>query len=123
MTVRQQQVARQLMAEVSDILRNRMRDPRLGFVTLVDCETSRDLRHARIYVSVLAEDPEERKAVVAVLQGAAGYMRTLLAKRLEMRCLPALAFRLDDTAGTAGRIEQILAEMAVRDDSTETGDS
>jgi len=122
MTVRQQQVARVLLAEISDILHTEMRDPRLGFVTLVDAEPSRDLRHARIHVSVLCESADEQKAVLDVLQGAAGYIRTLLGQRLETRYTPALVFMLDQSAAHAARVERILSEIAKGHENTPRGD-
>ena len=121
-TVRQQQVGKVLMAEISDILRTRMRDPRLGFVTLIDAEPSRDLRHAKIHVSVLRDTLGEQEAVVDVLQGAAGHIRTLLGQRLDMRCIPELVFLLDTTAAQAAHVERILSEIARSHDSTPRGD-
>jgi len=109
-TVRQQQVARMLVAEISDIIRREMSDPRLGFATLVGAETSRDLRHARVYVSVLGDEEEQTRCLEA-LNGAVGYIRSLLGPRMTMRYVPELSFRLDHTAESAQHIEALLRDL------------
>lgn len=111
MTVRQQQVARMLVAEISDIIRREMNDPRLGFATLVGAEPSRDLRHARVYVSILGDEEDQRRSLEA-LNGAVGYIRSLLGPRLTMRYVPEITFRLDHTAESAQHIEVLLRGLA-----------
>jgi len=111
MTIRQQQVARRLLAEISDIVRNAMRDPRLGFVTLVAAEPSRDLKVARIYISVMG-DADQRRECLDALSGAAGYIRVMLGRRLTMRYVPELRFQSDDSAESAQRLEEILRSIA-----------
>jgi ribosome-binding factor A len=86
-----------------------LKDPRIGFVTVTDVKTSADLRHARVYVSVLGT-PEEHEASVQGLQSAHGYLQARLARELRMKHTPALTFILDDTAERAQRVERLVAQ-------------
>lgn len=94
---------------VSHAVSNDLKDPRIGFVTVTDVRTSPDLRHARVYVSVLGGD-EERGATVAGLQSAHGLLQRRLASELKMKFTPTLEFLHDDTTDRAFRLEEILRE-------------
>ncbi|UTI62756.1 30S ribosome-binding factor RbfA [Paraconexibacter antarcticus] len=83
-----------------------LKDPRIGFVTVTDVKTSPDLRHARVYVSVLGS-ADEQQASLAGLQSAHGFLQAGLAKSLRMKHTPALTFILDDTAERAARVERL----------------
>jgi ribosome-binding factor A len=85
-----------------------LKDPRVGFVTVTDVKTSPDLRHARVFVSVLGT-PEEQQASLAGLQSAHGFLQAGLARNLRMKHTPALTFILDDTAERAARVERLVA--------------
>ena len=98
------------MREVlSDALTRDLKDPRVGFVTVTAVETSPDLRHARVYVSVLGTQ-EERAASLAGLQSAHGYLQARVASQLRMKHTPQLHFEEDDTARRADRIERLLGD-------------
>ncbi|MCW2957799.1 MAG: rbfA [Solirubrobacterales bacterium] len=86
-----------------------LKDPRIGFVTVTDVKTSADLRHARVYVSVLGT-PEEHDASLKGLQSAHGYLQARLARELRMKHTPALTFILDDTAERAQRVERLVSQ-------------
>jgi ribosome-binding factor A len=94
---------------LSDALAQGLKDPRVGFVTVTDVKTSPDLRHARVFVSVLAA-PAERGASLAGLQSAHGYLQRLVASELRLKHTPTLEFLPDDTAERAMRIERLLHE-------------
>ncbi len=87
-----------------------LRDPRLGFATITRVNLSQDLRHATILVSILG-DADVRRASMAVLEGAAAYLRHRLASRLKLRNTPALSFHEDPGIRAADRIEGILREL------------
>ena len=87
-----------------------LRDPRLGFTTITRVHLSPDLRHATIMVSILA-DADTRQASMAVLQGAASYLRRLLASRLKLRNTPSRSFREDPGIRAADRIDGILRDL------------
>jgi ribosome-binding factor A len=113
MSLRLQRVRELLKEEVSHILMREMKDPRLGFVTVTDVDVSADLRHARVYVSVLGSK-EEREATMEVLEHAAGFVRRTLGERIRLRYIPELVFVYDETAEKAARIEQLLASIRER---------
>lgn len=98
------------MREVlSDAVTSDLKDPRVGFVTVTDVKTSADLRHARVYVSVLGGE-REQTASIAGLQSAHGYLQARVARELHMKHTPQLDFVLDDTAERADRLERMLGE-------------
>jgi ribosome-binding factor A len=96
------------MREVlSDVLTHELKDPRVGFVTVTDVKTSPDLRHARVYVSVLG-DPEVVEASLEGLRSAHGFLQGRVGGELRLKNTPTLQFLHDDTAERAQRLEQIL---------------
>ncbi len=84
-----------------------LKDPRIGFVTVTDVKTSPDLRHARVFVTVLGTAPE-REAALAGLQSAHGVLQRRLAAELRMKRTPTLAFHYDETTDRAMRMEELL---------------
>ena len=94
---------------LSDAVAKDLKDPRVGFVTVTDVRTSPDLRHARVYVSVLGT-PEEREASLAGLRSAHGYLQGRVGGELRLKHTPQLEFHYDDTAERAQRLERLLAE-------------
>jgi ribosome-binding factor A len=99
------------MREVlSDALGRGLKDPRVGFVTVTAVETSPDLRHARVYVSVLGTD-EERSASLDGLSSAHGFLQRRVATALRLKYTPQLVFEEDDTARRAERVERLLSDV------------
>jgi ribosome-binding factor A len=84
-----------------------LKDPRIGFVTVTDVKTSPDLRHARVFVTVLGTPPE-REAALAGLQSAHGVLQRRLAAELRMKRTPTLTFHYDETTDRAMRMEELL---------------
>lgn len=84
-----------------------VRDPRLSGVTITEVDVTRDLMVARVHFTVLG-DRDAAQAAQAALDHAAGYLRTQLAGRVELRLAPELVFRLDRSAEYASRIDQLL---------------
>jgi len=98
------------MREVlSDAITSEVKDPRVGFVTVTAVETSPDLRHARVYVSVLGDEPV-RKRSMAGLQSAHGYLQKRVAHELRLKNTPTLDFLYDDSLDRGMRIAEILGE-------------
>jgi ribosome-binding factor A len=106
---RPERLAEQIREEVSLILAGEVEDPRVGFVTVTDAKVTPDLRHAKIFVSVLGTDTEIAESIKA-LNHASGYVRSQLGAVLRIRRVPDLHFVHDDTIRTATRIEEILSE-------------
>lgn len=93
---------------LSDALGHRdLKDPRIGFVTVTDVRTSADLRHARVYVSVLGSDTE-REETLEGLRSAHGVLQRRVAGELRLKRTPMLEFAYDDTADRAMRLEELL---------------
>jgi ribosome-binding factor A len=101
---------------IGDAVASDLKDPRVGFVTVTDVRTSPDLRHARVYVSVLGEgggssQPEQREASLEGLRSAHGYLQGRLASELRLKRTPTLEFAYDDTTDRALRVERLLDEI------------
>jgi ribosome-binding factor A len=96
--------------EVSMILQRELKDPRLGFVTVTEVDTSKDLRQAKIFVSVLGGD-EQWKASITGLTSARGFIRNWLRQHLELRVTPELIFRPDRSMEHAARIQSLLKDL------------
>jgi ribosome-binding factor A len=109
-TRRQRQVAELLHQEISTLIQQRARDPRLGFVTVTGVEMSPDLRVAQVYVSVLGSEDDVQQSL-ASLRHAAGFFRRELGSSLSLRYLPELNFRQDDTLERGLRIDALLDSL------------
>jgi ribosome-binding factor A len=99
-----------LKEEISQLLQRELKDPRLGFVTVTEVEVARDLRTAKVFVSVLGTEAAWRASLEA-LESARGYIRNWLAPRLRMRAVPHLSFHPDRSMAHAARIQQVLEEL------------
>jgi ribosome-binding factor A len=98
------------MREVlSDAISQDLKDPRIGFVTVTAVDTSPDLRHASVWVSVLG-DESQRRLTLEGLRSAHGLLQRAVARQLRLKNTPQLAFEYDDTAERAARMERLLAE-------------
>ncbi|MEJ2313404.1 MAG: 30S ribosome-binding factor RbfA [Nitrospirota bacterium] len=106
---RSQRVGHLLKEEVSDIVLNRVKDPRMGFLTVTDVEVADDLKLARVYVSTLKD--EDRESAMEVLDSAKGFIRSELKKRLRMKTIPALEFRFDETSRYGEKMEKLFRKM------------
>lgn len=105
------QVNRLIMEEVGGLILTELEDANLGQrITVTGVETSKDLRHARVYVSVLGDEGSQR-ACIEALQGQAKHLRYLLGRQIRLKYLPELDFRLDETLIHAERIERVLDEV------------
>ena len=92
---------------LSDALTGGLKDPRVGFVTVTDVHTSPDLRHARVYVSVLG-DAAVREASLDGLRSAHGFLQRRVASQLRMKHTPQLTFHFDDTLDRVERLGELL---------------
>jgi ribosome-binding factor A len=109
---RAQKVGELVLEEISNILLREIEDPRIGFVTITHVTVSDDLRYAKVFVSVMGED-EEKKNSLEGLQSASGFMRKKLGARLQLRCVPELVFKLDDTMEESSKILTILSKLNI----------
>ncbi len=104
----------QIAIEVSDLLHTRVKDPRVGFASITHVEVSGDLRHAKIFVSVMGE-PEEKKSTIEALHHATGFLRHELAERLTVRFMPEIIFKLDNSIEQGAHILGLIRQMETQE--------
>lgn len=109
MANREQRIKGLIEKNVSEIIRFEMKDPGLGFITVTDAEVSNDFSYAKIFVSFMGSDNKEEQ--LARLNKAKGFIRTGLAKRLDIRKTPELTFVYDDTLDKAMHLEELLKKV------------
>lgn len=107
---RHERVEEAIKKTVSTIIHDQLKDPRIGFVTIIRVELSRDLRNAKIFYSVLGKD-ESRKKTKLALDAALGYIRSLVAQRINMRFACELMFKEDHSSEYSVQIEEILNQI------------
>jgi len=112
---RQDKVAEAIRQEASVIIHGKLKDPRLGFVTITNVEVTRDLRFAKIFFSVLGNDDAYKKTGQA-LDSSLGFVRKLIAQRLNLRLAPEIAFYPDKSTEYSVRIEEVLNEIKENDE-------
>jgi len=100
--------------EIADILMRKIKDPRIGFVTVTDVEVSHDLRNAKVFVSIYGGDKED---TLKGLKSAAPFIRSELGSRMQLRCVPELLFRFDSTVEQGAHIMELLREIEQQKDS------
>ena len=110
MSQRTERVDELLRQEIGSIITRDVADPRVGFATVTSVETTPDLRHAKVWISVIGQ-PAEREATVAALRRAMPFVRHELGTRLRIKRIPDLHVHLDDTAERGTRVLQLLSEL------------
>ena len=107
---RLERVNQLIKEEISQLLQRELKDHRLGFVTVTDVEVTKDLRLARVFVSILGTE-EQWKSSLAALESAKGFIHNWLRHHLSLRVTPSLVFRPDRSMAHAARIQGLLAEI------------
>lgn len=102
-------VADLLKEEIADIVLHKLKDPRVGFITVTHVKVTDDLKFARVYVTVL--DKAQEETTIAVLNAAKGFFRTELSKRVKMKVLPKLEFFKDESMEYGSRIDELLRRI------------
>jgi ribosome-binding factor A len=110
MTQRTERVDELLRQEIGALLAKEVADPRIGFATITDVETSPDLRHAKVWVSVIGQKGD-RDETLRALQNAMPFIRHELGRRLRIRRIPDLHVRIDDSAERGTRVLHLLSEL------------
>jgi len=109
--MRPQRVGEQMKKEISDIIRLELKDPGLiNLTSVTDVEVSRDLRYAKIFVSVY-DNEEAREKVLKILNKAVGFIRSEIGKRIRLRHVPEIEFRLDRSIEYGAHIEGVLKRL------------
>lgn len=105
-----------LRKELAEAVQREMRDPRVGMLSITDVVVSRDLSYADVYfTSVSAQQEEDKDEVLRVLQGAAGFLRSVLARRHVMRTTPALRFHYDELIQNGPELEALIDRAVASD--------
>jgi ribosome-binding factor A len=102
-------VADQMREEIAQLLRD-LKDPRIGFVSVVKVEVANDLRHAKVFISVLGDDSIKKESMKGV-QSASGHIRTELGRIMRLRYTPELHFVLDESIEHGSRIAKLLVQV------------
>ncbi|MHB1834915.1 MAG: 30S ribosome-binding factor RbfA [Solirubrobacteraceae bacterium] len=108
-SARMRRVDEAMRAVLSGAIATEIKDPRVGFVTVTGVKTSPDLRHARVYVSVLGGE-RERAASIDGLRSAHGFLQRRLATELTLKHTPSLTFEYDDSVDRSMRLSRLLQE-------------
>jgi len=106
---RQEKLGELIAVELSDLMRTRLKDPRVGFASITHVEVSGDFRHAKIFVSVMGS-PEDQAATMKGLKHAAGYLRHELAERITLRYMPELVFKLDTSIAEGAKVLELIRQ-------------
>lgn len=115
---RMRRVDEAVRAVLSDVITQEIKDPRIGFVTVTAVKTSPDLRHARVYVSVLG-DEAARTDSLSGLASAHGFLQRRIASELRLKHTPALDFEYDDTVERGIRLTELIEQHQPADDGEE----
>ena len=108
-TARMRRVNEAIREILADAITTELKDPRIGFVTVIEVDTSPDLRAARVYVSVLGSD-EERENSLAGLRSSHGLLQSKIASGMRMKRTPTLTFEYDETVERGDRITRLLED-------------
>ncbi|MCZ0702607.1 ribosome-binding factor A [Natronobacillus azotifigens] len=107
--MRANRVAEQMKKELGDIISRKIKDPRVGFVTVTDVEVTGDLQQAKIFITVLEEG--QKQDTLIGLAKAKGFIRSEIGNRIRLRKTPELFFEFDETIETGNRIEHLLRNL------------
>ncbi len=110
MSMRANRVAEQMKKEMSDIIGRRLKDPRVGFVTVTDVEVTGDLQQAKVFITVLGDDDAKAETLKA-LEKAKGFIRSEIGSRIRLRKTPEIFFEFDESIEYGNRIEKLISEL------------
>src|SRR5581483_7351512 len=111
----------EIQRDLSELIRTEMRDPRVGLVTVTGVEVSRDLSHARVFITSLQGDQATQESLLA-LRHASGFLRSRLAHALKTRTVPELHFEIDHSVDRGVRLSHLIDEAVESDKRTGEGD-
>ncbi|WML49247.1 30S ribosome-binding factor RbfA [Neobacillus sp. PS3-34] len=121
MSHRANRVGEQMKKELSDIIGRKIKDPRIGFVTVTDVQVTGDLQQAKVFISVLGGE-EQRENTLKGLAKAKGFIRTEIGHRIRLRKTPEIIFEFDESIDYGNRIQTILHKINKDADSKDLDD-
>lgn len=110
MTMRSNRVGEQMKKELSDIIGRKLKDPRIGFVTVTDVEVTGDLQQATVYISVLGDEKVKEQTLLG-LSKSKGFIRSEIGQRIRLRKTPELSFEFDSSVAYGNRIDSLLRDI------------
>ncbi len=120
---RPERVADFLRKELSQVMQQQMRDPRVGLASITDVEVSRDLSHAKVYVTILGNDSaEDAKEILKVLNKASGFFRSQVAKSHSMRITPTIRFYFDESIHRGQHLSSLIDTALAADRANEAAE-
>tara|TARA_B100001063_G_scaffold219601_1_gene223851 strand:+ start:386 stop:808 length:423 start_codon:yes stop_codon:yes gene_type:complete len=117
---RTDRIADQMQRDLAELIRSSLKDPRIGMVTVNSVEVARDLGYADIYVTLLTvedldADSEQVKQTIKILNGAAGFLRTELGRKIKLRMIPQLRFHFDASVKRGRQLDQLITRARKKD--------
>ncbi|ADV05527.1 30S ribosome-binding factor RbfA [Staphylococcus pseudintermedius] len=110
MNMRAERVGEQMKKELMDIINNKLKDPRVGFLTITDVQPTNDLSLAKVYLTVLGSD-KERENTFKGLEKAKGFIKSEIGQRMRLRIVPDLQFEYDESIEYGNRIERLIQDL------------
>lgn len=117
---RTRRLGEQIQRELAELIQRDLKDPRIGIVTVSAVDVSRDLAHARVYITELGE-VEHREETLQILNRAAGFLRRELGRRLNVRSVPDLKFLYDTSIERGAHLEALIAEAVAKEGNNDEG--
>lgn len=115
MQYRSGRLSEEIKREISKMILDEIKDPRIkGMVSITDINVTRDLRYAKVYISIYGNE-EEKKETIEGLKSASGYIRHEIGKRIKMRYTPEISFELDRSIEYGAHISEVLKELKNRE--------
>lgn len=110
MSLRSNRIAEQMKKELGDIITRKLKDPRVGFVTITDVDVTGDLQQATVYISSLGNDREREETLKALVK-AAGFIRSEIGHRIRLRRTPEITFEFDSSVEYGNKIDALLRSL------------
>lgn len=121
MSLRANKVGEQMKKELGEIIGRKIKDPRVGFVTVTDVQVTGDLQQATVFISVLG-DEEQKENTLKGLAKAKGFIRSEIGQRIRLRKTPEIFFEFDESIDYGNRIETLLHQIQDEDRTKENND-
>jgi ribosome-binding factor A len=122
MSVRANRVGEQMKKELGEIIGRKIKDPRIGFVTVTDVQVTGDLQQATVYISVLG-DEKQRENTLKGLAKAKGFIRSEIGQRIRLRKTPEILFEFDESIDYGNRIDTLLHQIHKEEETKEQGEN
>src|SRR5690625_2378805 len=108
--IRANRVAEQMKKELGDILSRKVKDPRIGFVTVTDVQVTGDLQQAKIFISVFGSENEKQETLIG-LANSKGFIRSEIGRRIRLRKTPEISFEVDEAIEYGNKIEKLIRDL------------